>query len=78
MRQKSEREDQWECGMTGTDVWGRDNVGIGERTDIELEGAQMRMLRRMCRVPKREKIINERIGGQRKWAKSQKKPRIGG
>ena len=62
MRQKSEREDQWECGMTGTDVWGRDNVGIGEGTDIELEGAQMRMLRRMCRVPKREKIINERIG----------------
>ena len=59
--------------MYGAKTW-----ALKKAQENTFEVAEMRMLRWMCGVTKRGKIRNERIRGQRKWDKSQRKSRKAG
>ena len=59
-------------------VYGAETWALKKAQEMKLEVAEMQMLRWMCGVTKLDKVRNERIRGQRKWCKSQRKSRKGG
>ncbi len=56
----------------GAETW-----ALKKAHEQKLDAAQMRMLRWMCGVTKLARIRNEKIKGQQKWKKSQRKSRKG-
>ena len=80
MRQENEREHQGEGGKTGTGIRGTDmGMAMKKAHGKILKVTEMTMLRLMCgvRPTKLDKIRNERIRGQQKWRKPQRKSRKG-